>query len=183
MFEEAPSHSNEGGRLRCLPVDSQTGSMRRLAAAALIAVSPSALLGGAFAGERLAAGEAGAEAIAAEAAWIERVNALCRRQSAEVDRLPKWRTGDEYARYVQRSKAISQRYDHLVLTLRTPDRFEADVAQLQRLIPATYEVMDASVPAIRSGDRRRLAAAKARSNRLEAKAKPLLRRLELDDCL
>jgi hypothetical protein len=158
--------------------------MRRLAAAAVITfVSPSALLGGAFAGERLAAGDAGAEAIAAEVAWIEQVNALCRRQGAEIDRLPRWRTGAEYAAFVRKSKAIAQRYDHLVLSLRTPDRFEADVARLQRLLPETYELMDASVPAVRSGDRRRLAAAKARSKRLEAKATPILRRLDLDACL
>jgi hypothetical protein len=79
-------------------------------------------------------------------------------------------------------QAISRRYDHRILTLRTPKRFEADVARLQRLLPPTYELMDASVRAIRSGDRRRLASIKARSRRLEAKAKPLLRRLELDAC-
>jgi hypothetical protein len=158
--------------------------MRRLAAAAVITfVSPSALLGGAFAGERLAAGGAGAETIAAEAAWVEEVNALCRRQNAAVDRLPRWSAATEYPAFVRKSRAISQHYDHLILSLRTPERFEADVARLQRLLPETYELMDASVPAVRSGDRRRLAAVRARSKRLEAKSTPLLRRLELDACL
>ena len=156
--------------------------MRRLAAALVILLAPAVILGGAYAGEQLGGGEAGAEEIAAERAWTARVNALCRAQSAEFDRLRKPRTLRQLVVYVRRMKPISRRYDRLILATEVPPRFRADFVRIKRTIPETYRLFDATATAAKAGDRKRLAKLDARGRRLERKVGVWLKRLELDDC-